>query len=111
MKIQSDDNSIKNPSLNQSLFTTSEKETAKQAIGQLSSAIVGHQSLKNSEDLELTLDQRLKRSIENTMAEYAHANSLLHDCAPDARRMVAEAQRKLDSLNSLVVLAKMVDVV
>ncbi|AAQ00261.1 MULTISPECIES: hypothetical protein [Prochlorococcus] len=96
-------------SISQLLSVTSERETAKRAINQLLSIIIGHQQFLETEALKDDPKLRIKRSIEFAMAEYAEGNSLLHDCVPDARRIISESQRKLDSLNSLSLIANFLE--
>ncbi len=104
--IDPSNNGVANTSINKLLSVTSEKETAKRAINQLVSVVTGSGC---HEDLKVAPKLRIKKCIEVAMGEYSEASSMLQDCVPDARRMVATAQRKLDSLNSLAVLANIVD--
>jgi len=93
------------------LSVTSEGETAKRAVNQLLVAIVGRKCANETDNLKSDPKARIKRSTELLMLEYANAQSLFQDCAPDARRMLAEVQRKLDSLSSLSVLATLLDLI
>ncbi len=97
-------------SINQLLSLTSEKETARRAINQLLLVIAGRKHSSATDNLQDTPKLRLKRCIELAMEEYAAAQFLLQDCVPDAKRMVSDAQRKLDCLNSLTTLANIVEV-
>lgn len=84
------------------------KETAKRAINQLLSLIVGTKFAKQTDSLKTEPIARLKKCIELTLNEYSEAMSLQSDCVPDAQRMITQAQRKLDSLNSLTILANLI---
>ena len=84
------------------------RQTAERAINQLLSLIVGTKFAKQTDSLKNEPIARLKKCIELTLNEYSDAVSLQADCVPDAQRMIAQAQRKLDSLNSLTILANLI---
>ena len=58
------------------------------------------------------IDSDSKSKIEKCIAiineEYSYALSLQADCVPDSKRMIIQAQKKLESLNSLLTLAKLI---
>ncbi len=84
------------------------KDSADRAINQLLSVIVGVKDARATDSLKRDPSSRVKRCTELTMSEYSEAVSLLTDCVPDAKRMVTQCQRKLDSLSSLSVLCKVI---
>ncbi len=84
------------------------KATADRALNQLLKVIVGSKDAKATDSLKAEPMNRIKKCMELTMIEYAAAAQLLTDCVPDAKRMVAQCQRKQDSLNSLAVLCKVI---
>ena len=84
------------------------KDAADRAINQLLSVIVGNKHARNTDALKDNPAARVKKCTEFAMTEYSEAASLLSDCVPDAKRMVSQAQRKLDSLSSLAVLANLI---
>ena len=98
-----------NTPINQLLSLTSEKETARRAVNQLLLIIAGSTHSKATDGLQNAPKSRLKKCTELAMEEYSIAQSLLQDCVPDARRMITQAQQKLDSLNSLSTLANVVE--
>ena len=84
------------------------KDVADRACNQLLSVIVGSKHARNTDDLKSNPAERVRKCTELAMAEYSEAASLLSDCVPDAKRMVSQAQRKLDSLSSLTVFANLI---
>ena len=40
--------------------------------------------------------------------EYSYALSMQTDCVPDSKRMIIQAQKRLESQNSLMTLAKLI---
>ena len=97
-------------SISQLLSLTSEKETARRAINQLLLMIAGRKHSQATENLQDKPKLRIQKCTELAMEEYAAAQSMLQDCVPDAKRMMSEVQRKLDSLSSLRSLANIVEV-
>ncbi len=51
---------------------------------------------------------KIEKCIAITNEEYSHALSLQADCVPDSKRMIIQAQKRLESLNSLLTLAKLI---
>ena len=51
---------------------------------------------------------RLGKCIAYTSEEYSYALSLQADCVPDSKRMIIRAQKRLESLNLLLTLAKLI---
>ena len=84
----------------------SEVETLKKALNQLILSIVGSKYAIDTHSLESQPKERIKRCTELVMIDYAEAQSLLQECVPDSRRMLAEVQRRLDSLSSLSTIDK-----
>ncbi len=81
------------------------KAIINKAINQLLPEVIGSKVANATDDLTDQPIKRINRCTEIVLAEYAEATSLLADCVPDARRMLAAAQKKLNSLSSLSVLA------
>ncbi len=84
------------------------KDAADRAINQLLSVIVGRQHAKETDELKADPSQRVKACTQLVSVELSEAASLLADCVPDAKRMMSQAQRKIDSLGSLAVLASLI---
>ena len=51
---------------------------------------------------------KIEKCITCTNEEYSYALSLQADCVPDSKRMIIQAQKRLESLNSLLTLAKLI---
>ena len=51
---------------------------------------------------------RLKNALIALIEEYSYSLSLQADCVPDSKRMIIQAQKRLESLNSLLTLAKLI---
>ncbi len=51
---------------------------------------------------------KIEKCIAITNEEYSYALSLQADCVPDSKRMIIQAQKRLESLNSLLILAKLI---
>ena len=98
-----------NNSINQLLSVTSEKETARRAVNQLLLVIVGRKDVEATDSFKADTKLRLKKCTELAMEEYSIAQSLLQDCVPDAKRMIINSQKKLDSLNSLIALSNVIE--
>ena len=87
---------------------STDKDAANRAINQLLSVIVGSNHASSTDALKDNPATRVQQCTELAMTEYSEAASLLSDCVPDAKRMVSQAQRKLDSLSSLAVLTNLI---
>ncbi len=96
-------------SINQLLSLTSEKETARRAINQLLIVIVGYRDAQATDCFKADPKLRLKKCTELAMEEYSTAQALLQECVPDSKRMIANSQKKLDSLNSLLALSNIIE--
>jgi hypothetical protein len=51
---------------------------------------------------------KIEKCIAVTNEEYSYALSLQADCVPDSKRMIIQAQKRLESLKSLLTLAKLI---
>ena len=51
---------------------------------------------------------RIEKCIALTNEEYSYALSLQADCVPDSKRMIVQAQKKLESLEALLTLSKLI---
>ncbi len=85
------------------------KDKVHSALNQLLIAIAGVNHATQTDELHGDPKSRILRCIDLAMAEFSEATSILQDCAPDARRQLSLAQRKLDSLNSLAILANFLE--
>lgn len=79
-----------------------------QAFNQLLLQIAGKKLLDSINVNNADLKTRIEKCISLTNEEYVFALSLQADCVPDSKRMIIQAQKRLESLNSLLTLAKLI---
>ena len=79
---------------------TPDRASAHAALNQLLAAVAPKQAEQTAQMAE-DVSARLDRCIELTKAEASQAASLIADCAPHAKPMLAQAQATLESLESL----------
>lgn len=84
------------------------KKSLEEAFNQLLLQITGKQFFDNSNIKKTDITSRIEKCIELTKEEYSYALSLQADCVPEANRMIVQSQNKLESLNSLLTLAKLI---
>ncbi len=94
-----------NPSDQQLASTEANIESIQQAINQLLSELTPSLS-KKSETMALDPLSRVDYCIDLVKTEASLAASLIADCAPQGRPMLAQAQQTLKSLKSLQLLGK-----
>ena len=82
---------------------TPDRDSAQAALNQLLAAVAPKQTEQTAELAE-DVSARLDRCIELIKAEASQAASLIADCAPHGKPMLAQAQATLDSLESLKLL-------
>ena len=78
------------------------------ALNQLLLQIVGKKLLDTINMINADSKSRIEKCIALTNEEYSYALSLQSDCVPDAKRMIIQAQKRLESLNSLLTLSKLI---
>ena len=79
-----------------------------QAFNQLLLQIAGKKLLDSINLINDDLKTRIEKCIALTNEEYSYALSLQADCVPDSKRMIIQTQKRLESLNSLLTLAKLI---
>ena len=94
-----------NPSDQQLASTKISIESIQQAINQLLNELTPSLS-KKSESMALDPLSRVDYCIDLVKTEASLAASLIADCAPQGRPMLAQAQQTLKTLESLQILAK-----
>ena len=87
----------------QPLAITPNRDSAHSALNQLLAAVAPKQAEQTAQ-MEEDVSARLDRCIELTKAEASQAASLIADCAPQGKPMLAQAQATLESLESLKML-------
>ena len=75
-------------------------------INQILFFIVDKNLYAQTENLEDNALARIQKCIQITKNEYSHAISLQSECVPDAKRLIAQTQKKLDGLRSLSTIAQ-----
>ena len=81
---------------------------SEQALNQLLLQIVGTKLIDSLNMIDSDSKSKIEKCIAITNEEYSYALSLQADCVPDSKRMIIQAQKKLESLKSLLILAKLI---
>ena len=81
---------------------------SEKAFNQLLLQIVGKKLLDSINMINSDAKSKIEKCIACTNEEYSYALSLQADCVPDSKRMIIQAQKRLESLNSLLTLAKLI---
>ena len=82
--------------------------SSEQAFNQLLLQIVGTKLIDSLNMIDSDSKSKIEKCIVCTNEEYSYVLSLQADCVPDSKRMIIQAQKKLESLNSLLTLAKLI---
>lgn len=80
---------------------------AERAVNQLLSVVVGRYSARATDNLKDNPSDRVQECMRLALEEYQNALKELAS-NPDGQRQVQQAQRKMDSLSSLQVLANLI---
>ena len=81
---------------------------SEQAFNQLLLQIVGTKLIDSLNMIDSDSKSKIEKCIAITNEEYSYALSLQADCVPDSKIMIIQAQKRLESLNSLLTLAKLI---
>ena len=81
---------------------------SERAFNQLLLQIMGKKLIDSLNMIDSDSKSKIEKCIAITNKEYSYALSLQADCVPDSKRMIIQAQKKLESLNSLLTLAKLI---
>ena len=81
---------------------------SEQALNQLLLQIAGKKLIDSLNMIDSDSKSKIEKCIAITNEEYSYALSLQADCVPDSKRMIIQAQKRLESLNSLLILAKLI---
>lgn len=84
------------------------RESAVRAIGQLVAVIVGGKTARITDSLRDQPRERVQKCIEIALAEYQMAAAAMAGSA-EGEKKVAQVQRKLDSLQSMAILANVIE--
>ena len=81
---------------------------SEQAFNQLLLQIVGTKLIDNLNMIDSDSKSKIEKCIAITNEEYSYALSLQADCVPDSKRMIIQAKKRLDGLEALLTLAKLI---
>ena len=81
---------------------------SEKAFNQLLLQVVGKKLFDSINIINTDSKSKIEKCIAYTNEEYSYALSLQADCVPDSRRMIIQSQKRLESLNSLLTLAKLI---
>ena len=81
---------------------------SEQAFNQLLLQIAGKKLIDGLNMINSDSKSKIEKCIAVTNEEYSYALSLQADCVPDSKRMIIQAQKRLESLKSLLTLAKLI---
>ena len=81
---------------------------SEQAFNQLLLQIVGTKLIDSLNMINADSKTRIEKCITLTNEEYSYALSLQADCVPDSKRMIIQAQKKLEGLEALLTLSKLI---
>ena len=81
---------------------------SKEAFNQLLLQIAGKKLLDSINMINVDSKIRIEKCIALTNEEYSYALSLQADCVPDSNRMIIQAQKRLEGLEALLTLSKLI---
>ena len=81
---------------------------SEKAFNQLLLQIVGTKLIDSLNMIDSDSKSKIEKCIACTNEEYSYALSLQADCVPDSKRMIIQAQKRLESLNALLTLARLI---
>ncbi len=81
---------------------------SEEALNQLLLLIAGKKLLDSISMINSDSTSKIEKCIDLTKEEYSYALSLQTDCVPDSKRMIMQAQKRLESLNALLTLSKLI---
>ena len=81
---------------------------SEQAFNQLLLQIAGKKLIDSLNMIDSDSKSKIEKCIACTNEEYSYALSLQADCVPDSKRMIIQAQKRLESLNALLTLARLI---
>ena len=80
---------------------------SEEAFNQLLLYIAGKKLVDSINNINDDLKTRIEKCISLTKEEYSYALSLQADCVPDSKRMIIQAEKKLEVLGALLTLSKL----
>ena len=83
-------------------------QLSEDAFSRLLLQIAGKNLLDSINIINADSKTKIERCIALTNEEYSYALSLQADCVPDAKRMIIQAQKRLEGLEDLLTLSKLI---
>ena len=81
---------------------------SEQAFNQLLLQIVGKKLIDSLNMINSDSKSKMEKCISWTNEEYSYALSMQADCVPDSKRMIIQAKKRLEGLEALLTLAKLI---
>ena len=81
---------------------------SEQAFNQLLLQIGGKKLIDSLNMIDSDSKSKIEKCIAITNEEYSYALSLQADCVPDSKRMIIQAKKRLEGLEALLTLAKLI---
>ena len=78
------------------------------AFNKLLSQIAGKKLIDSINTINADSKTKIERCIALTNEEYSYAMSLQADCVPDSKRMIIQAQKRLEALEALLTISKLI---
>ena len=78
------------------------------AFNKLLSQIAGKELIDSINMINADSKTKIERCIALTNEEYSYAISLQADCVPDSKRMMMQAKKKIEGLEALLILSKLI---
>ena len=69
---------------------------------------MGNNFIDNLNMINSDSKSKIEKCIACTNEEYSYALSLQADCVPDAKRLIIQAQKRLEGLEALLILSKLI---
>ena len=82
--------------------------SSEQAFNQLLLQIAGKKLLDSINMINADSKKKIQRCIALTNEEYSYAISLQADCVPDSKRMMMQAKKRIEGLEALLILSKLI---
>ena len=77
-------------------------------FNKLLSQIAGKKLIDSINTINADSKTKIERCIALTNEEYSYAMSLQADCVPDSKRMIIQAQKRLEALEALLTISKLI---
>ena len=93
-------------SINKNIILTN--KLSEEAFNHFLLQIMGKKSLESIDMISNDSKSRIEKCIALTNEEYSYALSLQADCVPDSKRMMMQAKKRIEGLEALLILSKLI---